>query len=150
MLDLASHDGRWGFAAIKAGAKKVIGIEARPELVRLAKENMHAYGVPGSRYAFHTGDALDTLLAKKIRVETVLLVGFFYHIDLHVARSREFSKTGAQAIGADHRGVAKPRRATGCPFPLGTCGLNRANAQRMGHIRVQGLRSLVTPQKRFH
>ena len=32
VLDLASHDGRWSFAALQAGATRVTGIEARPEL----------------------------------------------------------------------------------------------------------------------
>src|SRR5215469_18424573 len=33
VLDLASHDGRWSLAALATGARSVIGIEARPELV---------------------------------------------------------------------------------------------------------------------
>ena len=30
VLDIASHDGRWSFAALKAGATSVVGIEGRP------------------------------------------------------------------------------------------------------------------------
>lgn len=30
VLDIASHDGRWSFAALHAGAKHVTGIEIRP------------------------------------------------------------------------------------------------------------------------
>ena len=32
VLDIASHDGRWSFAALKSGAAHVTGIEARPHL----------------------------------------------------------------------------------------------------------------------
>ena len=34
VLDLASQDGRWAYALAEAGAREVVGIEARPELVR--------------------------------------------------------------------------------------------------------------------
>src|ERR1017187_9318082 len=44
VLDLASHDGRWSFAALKAGATKVVGIEARDHLVQAARSNLHEYG----------------------------------------------------------------------------------------------------------
>ena len=56
VLDLASHDGRWSFAALKNGAGKVTGIEGREELVRNARENMEVYGIPRDRYHFILGD----------------------------------------------------------------------------------------------
>ena len=36
VVDLGCHDGRWSFAALKAGAAHVTGIEARPHLIRKA------------------------------------------------------------------------------------------------------------------
>jgi predicted nicotinamide N-methyase len=33
ILDIASHDGTWSFAALRAGAAHVTGIEARDEVV---------------------------------------------------------------------------------------------------------------------
>ena len=33
VLDIASHDGRWSFAALKAGAAHVIGVEPREHLI---------------------------------------------------------------------------------------------------------------------
>ena len=56
VLDLASHDGRWSFAAIKAGAKEVVGVEARPQLIEAANETMIDLGVK-SQIEFHQGDA---------------------------------------------------------------------------------------------
>jgi predicted RNA methylase len=45
VLDLASHDGRWSFAALAAGAAHVVGIEARQELVANACANFAEYAV---------------------------------------------------------------------------------------------------------
>ena len=42
VLDLASHDGRWSFAALKNGASFVYGIEWKPRLVRKSNENFAA------------------------------------------------------------------------------------------------------------
>src|SRR4051794_3513629 len=50
VLDLASHDGRWSFAALEAGAKEVIGVEARQDLVTHAHANLTYYGVDPARY----------------------------------------------------------------------------------------------------
>ena len=38
VTDLGSHDGRWSWAAIDAGASSVLGIEARGDLIREAAE----------------------------------------------------------------------------------------------------------------
>src|SRR5690349_21097322 len=37
VLDLASHDGRWSYAALALGAAHVTGIEARPDLIEKGK-----------------------------------------------------------------------------------------------------------------
>jgi predicted RNA methylase len=50
VLDLASHDGRWSYAALCAGAAHVTGIEARPELIAAADENMKHYGISEDKY----------------------------------------------------------------------------------------------------
>ena len=38
VLDLASHDGRYSFAALKTGAEHVTGVEVRESLVGKAEE----------------------------------------------------------------------------------------------------------------
>ena len=40
ILDLGSHNGTWGFAAIKNNAVRVLGIEGREQLVKNAYRNM--------------------------------------------------------------------------------------------------------------
>jgi len=44
VLDIASHDGRWSFAALQAGAASVVGIEGRPELVASAGRRSRTTG----------------------------------------------------------------------------------------------------------
>jgi hypothetical protein len=101
IIDLGSHDGRWSFAAVKAGAAHVLGIEPRADLVELAKRNFAAYGVPQSSYEFVCGDALEVLTSRQPRAETVFVFGVFYHISRHVDWAMQIVKTGARAIIID-------------------------------------------------
>jgi len=85
ILDLASHDGRWSFAAIKAGAVNVVGIEARNYLVQSATANLRDYGVPDNSFSFISGDAFEQLdRVEPHSVDTVFCLGFFYHITNHM------------------------------------------------------------------
>jgi 23S rRNA G2069 N7-methylase RlmK/C1962 C5-methylase RlmI len=77
VLDLASHDGRWSFSALKAGAQFVKGVEARAELVRRAHENFAYYGVPSSCYHFVCEDAVKFLSENRMKFDIVLNLGFF-------------------------------------------------------------------------
>lgn len=79
VLDLASHDGRWAFAALKAGAEHVTGIEARAGLVRNANELFEMYGAPPESYQFIQGDMFRILQERDFEVDVVLCLGFVYH-----------------------------------------------------------------------
>jgi Methyltransferase domain len=79
VIDIASHDGRWSFAALETGAAEVLGIEARDELVDAARENLAHYGVDASRYRFVAGDVFDVLSREEDPVDVVLCLGFLYH-----------------------------------------------------------------------
>lgn len=86
ILDLASHDGRWSFAAIKTGAKYVVGIEAREYLVDNAIKNMETYAIAKSRYQFIIGDIHSELKKLSPRnFDIVFCFGFFYHTIHHAA-----------------------------------------------------------------
>jgi Methyltransferase domain len=61
VLDLGSHDGRWSLAALATGARSVIGVEAWPQLVKAATENLGAYGYGADRATFVTGDVHEVL-----------------------------------------------------------------------------------------
>lgn len=79
VLDLASHDGRWSFAALATGARRVTGIEARPELVKAAAENLGEYGYGADRARFVTGDVHQVLNTQDFQADVVLCLGFLYH-----------------------------------------------------------------------
>jgi hypothetical protein len=79
VLDLASHDGRWSLAALATGARSVTGIEARPELVKAATENLEEYGFGADRVRFVAGDVHDVLGAQAFEADVVLCLGFLYH-----------------------------------------------------------------------
>jgi len=79
VLDLASHDGRWSLAALATGARSVIGIEARPELVQAATENLGEYGYGADRVRFVTGDVHEVLNTPDFEADVVLCLGFLYH-----------------------------------------------------------------------
>lgn len=82
VLDLASHDGRWSFAALKAGASHVTGIEFRPDLVANAGRTFQQYDVDPSSYRFLAGDMFDLLRdpqAMDVEVDVVMCLGFLYH-----------------------------------------------------------------------
>lgn len=85
VLDLASHDGRWSFAAHKAGAEYVLGIEARKRLVEAARHTMKKYAVPEGRVEFVEGDVMTEMdRLDSGRFDTVLCFGFLYHIIDHM------------------------------------------------------------------
>lgn len=79
VLDLASHDGRWSLAALATGARSVVGIEARPELVDAARRNLGEYGFGADRVRFVTGDMHEVLNTQDFEADVVLCLGFLYH-----------------------------------------------------------------------
>lgn len=79
VLDLASHDGRWSFAALKAGARHVIGLEARRGLVDNSNKLFAQYGVPAESYQFIQGDMFRILRDREFDADVVLCLGFIYH-----------------------------------------------------------------------
>jgi 2-polyprenyl-3-methyl-5-hydroxy-6-metoxy-1,4-benzoquinol methylase len=80
ILDLGSHDGRWSFAAIRSGAKRVVGIEGRHDLVAKAVGSMEFYGVSRERYSFIAGDVLHvTPHMEPGSFDTIFCFGILYH-----------------------------------------------------------------------
>jgi hypothetical protein len=85
ILDLAAHDGRWSFAALKAGARHVTGIEGRSHLVDSAIVTTGEYGIAAERYRFIVGDIFDQIdLVQTGSIDTVFCFGFFYHTPHHL------------------------------------------------------------------
>lgn len=84
ILDLASHDGRWSFAALEVGAHSVIGIEGREELVSDAYSNFKSYGIDPSKYRFYNGDISKVLNENYFDVDIIFCFGFLYHTSSHI------------------------------------------------------------------
>jgi len=101
VLDIGSHDGRWSFAALQAGAAHVLGIEPREHLVRNAHATFGRYGVANDRYAFIQDDAFEVLRRPGVEVDTVLCLGFFYHTARHVELADLISRTAATCAVID-------------------------------------------------
>ena len=83
VLDLASHDGRYSFAALKTGAAHVTGVEVRESLVHKAQETFAFYGQDPETYRFVCGDIFEVLAREKFDVDVVLCLGFLYHTYRH-------------------------------------------------------------------
>ncbi|WP_188111185.1 class I SAM-dependent methyltransferase [Nocardioides antri] len=96
VLDLASHDGRWSFAALKAGAEHVIGVEARASLVDHANRLFEQYGVPPESYQFRQGDMFRVLQEGEFDVDVVLCLGFVYHTLRYGELFRGIAEVGAE------------------------------------------------------
>jgi len=101
ILDIASHDGRWSFAALKSGAGQVIGIEGRQELVDKAIQNMMHYDIEPNKYRFITGDIHQEIHKIEERIDVVLLLGFFYHTMKHYELFEAIKKIGPKYIILD-------------------------------------------------
>ena len=83
VLDLASHDGRYSFAALKTGAAHVTGVEVREGLIHKAQETFAFYGQDPETYRFVCGDVFEVLAREEFDVDVVLCLGFLYHTYRH-------------------------------------------------------------------
>ena len=83
VLDLASHDGRYSFAALKTGAAHVTGLEVRQSLIDKAQETFGFYGQDPETYRFVCGDLFEVLAHEKFDVDVVLCLGYLYHTYRH-------------------------------------------------------------------
>jgi 23S rRNA G2069 N7-methylase RlmK/C1962 C5-methylase RlmI len=75
VLDLASHDGRYSFAALKAGAAHLTGVEVRQALIDQAQETFAFYGQDPETYRFVCGDVFEVLAREQLDVDVVLCLG---------------------------------------------------------------------------
>lgn len=83
VLDLASHDGRFSFAALQNGAEHVTGMEIKQHLVDTACEHMRNYGIADSRYNFLLADMFDAI-SQQGPFDVVFCFGILYHINDHM------------------------------------------------------------------
>jgi hypothetical protein len=107
VLDLASHDGRFTFAALRAGAERVVGIEHDPRLVRAATEHLAHYGVPRERYEFVAGDLFECI-RKSGPCDVVFVFGILYHVNDHMRLLTELAHLDARTMIFDTNVSTRP------------------------------------------
>jgi 2-polyprenyl-3-methyl-5-hydroxy-6-metoxy-1,4-benzoquinol methylase len=108
VLDIASHDGRWSFAAAKAGATHVTGLEARQHLIEAARANLAE--LPQDSFDFRAGDAFELLdRVEPGSIDTVLCLGFFYHVANHMLLLSKIERLKPAHIVIDTAVAADPR-----------------------------------------
>lgn len=100
IVDLGSNDGRWSFAAIKSGAKHVVGIEWAKDLVTEADSNMDMLGVPTSSYEF-IADNLIPALADLPKIDVAFVFGVLYMQFNHLGLFARLAQAGAETIIVD-------------------------------------------------
>jgi hypothetical protein len=84
VLDLASHDGRWAYAFAGAGAREVVGIEGRQELVDVFQKFPETeYKKNVSLSAGDIYEKLRALVERSERFDIVGVLGIYYHIMDH-------------------------------------------------------------------
>jgi Methyltransferase domain len=101
VLDIASHDGRWSFAALEAGAVHVTGVEGRPDLVDNAQRTLADKGIDESRYEFIAGDVHDVLTQGVGQMDVVMCLGFLYHTLRYPELFAGIRATGARHVIVD-------------------------------------------------
>jgi hypothetical protein len=111
VLDIASHDGRWSLAALKAGAAEVTGIEARDDLVDLANENLAQYAGSGARYRFLAGDAFEVFGRETFDVDLVLCLGYLYHTLRYNELMHGIRSASPRHVIVDTKVLPRSRRA---------------------------------------
>lgn len=125
VLDLASHDGLFSFAALQNGAERVVGIESEPGLVRKSRANMERYDVPRERYDFIEGDIFEEIDAVG-QCDIVFCFGILYHVNEHMLLLSRIAERDARAVIVDTNisqldsAVIEVRNpVVGSPPPLG-------------------------------
>jgi hypothetical protein len=110
VLDLASHDGRFSYAALVCGAKRVVGVEARQKHVDLAYLNMREHKVDPDAYQFVTADLVEYLRSVEPgEFDTVLCFGIFSHLIEQVEVLREIRRIAPSCLIIDSW-LARERR----------------------------------------
>jgi hypothetical protein len=99
VLDLAAHDGRWTWAALRSGASYVEAVEGRPGLVRRANQLLSSF--PQETWRFSRGDIFDYLENLNAPFDTILCLGIFYHVSEHFRLLRLMRRLKPSAIVLD-------------------------------------------------
>lgn len=103
VVDIASHDGRWSYAALQAGATHVTSVEGRRHLIDATRQTFDAKAVPATQYTLIQGDVHEELFDPEVKCDVVLCLGFLYHTARYVELMSGIASTGAEYVIVDTR-----------------------------------------------
>lgn len=84
ILDLGSRSGWWSWAAIQLGANFTLGVEGRRSSVEKGKHLFENIGLDKHRCVVgNVFDVLPNLISQGYHFDTILCLGFYYHIYDH-------------------------------------------------------------------
>lgn len=93
VLDLACHDGRFSYACLALGARRVTGVEGRAHLVEHARKNLSDLQYGSEKVDFVHADLFDYLVnVKPGDFDTILCFGVFYHMIKQIELLQQISR----------------------------------------------------------
>jgi len=105
VVEIASHDGRWAFAALRGGgASHVTGVEPRRHLVDNANATLERYDIDKSQYDFICGDGFveaERMGREGQTFDTAMVLGFLYHTARQYEIIYKLAALGCSAIIVD-------------------------------------------------
>ena len=101
IVDMASHDGRWSIAAVAAGARSAVCVEARPELVESTRNNVRLAGLSPERFDIRCADAVAELAKLDGPFDILFCLGFYYHTMHHMQILMEARRLGCSMLLID-------------------------------------------------
>lgn len=101
VLDLACNNGRFSYPCLSLGAKKVIGVEARRELIDLGNQYLEDSALK-DRMEFVEADIFDYLASAEPKsFNTILCFGFLYHTVRQVEFFRQIKRLSPDNVIID-------------------------------------------------
>ncbi len=102
VLDIAAHDGRWSYALAAAGAREVVAVEARGELIEQFAE--YPDDEASRRVSWIQGDLFEVLrdlASRGERFDVVAVYGIFYHLMDHYLLLKLIHRLGPELVVID-------------------------------------------------
>lgn len=110
VLDLASHDGRWSYALSAAGAREVVGVEARGDLIKQFED--YPDDEARSRIRLIEADVFEELPRMADageRFDVVAIFGLFYHVMDHYRLLKQVHALGPRLVIIDSEFLNRDR-----------------------------------------
>ncbi len=142
VFDFGSHDGRWAFAALTAGAEHVTCIEPEPDLLEATEQNFREYGIDPRRYTLVNCGAMDFLQQCDSYAETAFLFGMLTLISEQPVLFRLLRDRGIKNVIIDTHIVPGETRTV---FQLFRAAVQRGNAITPDRTHHNGWMMGLTP-----